>query len=105
MIPITGWLPEPVDWVTVVAIFAATLLGFGRSKSVLSVYVVLPADLRLVVGFKLDVGKSRLKASSLLVNKVESSEIHDLHFAFSDRHRHHFSHLYIATAAIQNWER
>jgi hypothetical protein len=25
----TGWLPEPVDWVTVVAIFAGTLLGSG----------------------------------------------------------------------------
>jgi len=32
MIPITGWLPEPVDWVTVVAIFAATLLSFGDFK-------------------------------------------------------------------------
>jgi hypothetical protein len=29
MIPMTGWLPEPVDWVTVVAIFAGTLLGSG----------------------------------------------------------------------------
>jgi len=32
MIPITGWLPEPVDWVTVVAISAATLLSFGGLK-------------------------------------------------------------------------
>jgi len=29
IIPITGWLPEPVDWVTVVAIYAAILLELG----------------------------------------------------------------------------
>jgi len=32
MIPITGWLPEPADWVIVVAIFAAILLELGGLK-------------------------------------------------------------------------
>jgi hypothetical protein len=41
MIPITGWLPEPVDWVTVVAMFAATFPGVCGVESLFNEIIQL----------------------------------------------------------------